>query len=92
VLPSLGPYPDLLKALLTETILTSGGNIKRSPRSESFHTMIRGYNNAFAFTSLGVNLDQRMLRATNGIYTFRIHGTLCHRMGPLEPAPREPPG
>ena len=54
--------------------------------------MIRGYNNAFAFTSLGVNLDQRMLRATNGIYTFRIHGTLCHRMGPLEPAPGEPPG
>jgi len=54
--------------------------------------MIRQYNNAFAFTSLGVSFDERMLRATEGVYTFRIHGALYHRMGPLEAAPGERPG
>ena len=92
VLPVLEDYPDLLKALLTETVPTSTGRLKRSPRSEAFHSSIRQYNNAFAFTSLGVNLDEKMIRATEGIYTFRIHGALYHRMGPLDPAPNEKPG
>jgi hypothetical protein len=92
VLPPLGDYPELLKALLTETVPTSNGRIKRSPRSESFHSMIRQYNNAFAFTSLGVSFDEKMLRATEGVYSFRIHGVLYHRMGPLEAAPGDKPG
>jgi len=92
VLPVLEDYPDLLKALLTETVPTNTGQLKRSARSAAFHSMIRQYNNAFAFTSLGVNLDEKMIRATEGVYTFRIHGALYHRMGPLDTAPNEQPG
>ena len=33
-----------------------------------------------------------MIRATEGVYTFRIHGAVYHRMGPLDPAPSEKPG
>ena len=33
-----------------------------------------------------------MLRATRGVYSFRIHGALYHQMGPLEPAPGDKPG
>jgi len=40
MLPPLGDCPELLKALLTETIVTSNGRIKRSSRSESFRTSI----------------------------------------------------
>jgi hypothetical protein len=58
----------------------------------AFHSKIRQYNNAFAFTSLGVSFDERMLRATEGVYTFRIHGALYHWMGPLEAAPGDRPG
>ena len=57
ILPLLEDYPDLFKVLLTETVPTSNGGIKRSPRSEAFHSQIRQYNYAFAFTSLGVKLD-----------------------------------
>ena len=32
-----------------------------------------------------------MLRATEGVYSFRIHGALYHRMGPLEAAPGDRP-
>ena len=78
VLPPLGDYPALLKALLTETALTNASGVKRSPRSVAFHSRIRQYNNAFAFTSLGVSFDERMLRATEGVYTFRIYGALYH--------------
>jgi hypothetical protein len=92
VLPPLGDYPELLKALLTETVPTRDSGVKRSPRSMAFHSQIRQYNNAFAFTSLGVSFDERMLRATEGVYTFRIHGALYHRMGPLEAAPNDSPG
>lgn len=91
VLPTLEDYPELLRVLLTETVVMRRGGIKRSPRSESFHFMIRKYNNAFAFTSLGVSLDEKMLRATESVYTFRIQGPLYHRIGPLEPAPGERP-
>jgi hypothetical protein len=78
VLPPLGDYPELLQALLTETALTRDSGVKRSPRSVAFHSKIRQYNNAFAFTSLGVSFDKRMLRATKGVYTFCIHSALYH--------------
>jgi hypothetical protein len=92
VLPSLGNYPELLKALLTETVPTSNGGIKRSPRSKAFHSLSRQYNNAFVFTSLGVSFDEKLLRATEGVYSFRIHGVLYHQMGPLEHDPGNRPG
>lgn len=41
---------------------------------------------------LAVSFDDRVLSATEGVYTFRIHGVLYHRMGPLEAAPGDRPG
>ena len=58
----------------------------------AFHSMIRQYNNAFAFTSLGVSFDESMLRAIEGVYSFRIHRALYHQIGHLEAAPGTRPG
>ena len=47
---------------------------------------IRNYNNALAFTSLGVIIDHSVW-GPKGIHTFRVCGELCHRIGSLLPAP-----
>jgi hypothetical protein len=56
----------------------------RSPLSPHFHKHIRQYNAALSFTSLGVKVDDSVT-GTAGVYSFRIHGELCHRMGSLLP-------
>src|SRR5256885_13992067 len=48
------------------------------------------YNSALSFTSIGVNVDQEVT-GTNGVYTFRIHGEMYHRIGTLLPNPETPP-
>ena len=58
----------------------------RRPLSEQFKANIRQYNSAFAFTSLGVNVDEAVTRAA-GSYSFRIQGDLHHLSGSLIPAP-----
>jgi hypothetical protein len=50
--------------------------------SKSFLELIRSYNSAFAFVSVGVDLN--MPRGV-GPYCFRIHGQVNHRMSPLHP-------
>lgn len=47
---------------------------------------IRLYNSAMSFTSMGCKLDERLANATMGVYTFRICGSVYHRMGSLFPA------
>ncbi|PCH37231.1 hypothetical protein WOLCODRAFT_83851, partial [Wolfiporia cocos MD-104 SS10] len=54
------------------------------PRSRSFRDKIRQYNNAFAFTSVAVNVDNAILNGS-GPYPFKIHGALYHKMGSLLP-------
>src|SRR5437667_10190035 len=49
-----------------------------------FRLNIRNYNNAFAFSSLGVTVDPSVY-GPSGIYTFRIQGELVHRIGSLLP-------
>lgn len=49
-----------------------------------YKTNIRSYNNAFAFTSFGANIDRSLL-GTRGVYTFKVHGQVCHLMGSLLP-------
>jgi len=44
---------------------------------------------AFAFTSLGVKLNQRIIWST-GPYAFTIHRALLHRLGGLLPLDNEP--
>ena len=56
----------------------------RSPFSAHFRKHIRQFNAALAFTSLGVKIDHA-ITGTSGVYSFRVHGELCHRMGSLLP-------
>jgi hypothetical protein len=56
----------------------------------AFRTRIRNYNNALAFSSLGVLIDQSVA-GQSGVYTFRIQGELVHRIGSLLPHQGELP-
>ena len=55
-----------------------------NPLSNTYKDFIRRYNSAFAFTSLGANIDQSVTRAT-GPYCFKISGELHHLAGSLLP-------
>ena len=55
-----------------------------------FRRRIRNYNNAFAFSSIGVKQDLSVY-GPRGIYTFRIQGQLCHLIGSLLPLPGRQP-
>lgn len=45
------------------------------------------YNNVFAFTSMGAKKLQvdETVAGSRGVYTFRVMGSLCHRLGSLIP-------
>ena len=60
------------------------------PHSLEFKTNICQYNAAFAFTSLGVKIDQSVTRGS-GPYSFRISGELHHLSGSLLPLPGHAP-
>jgi hypothetical protein len=53
---------------------------------------IRAYNSTLSFASIGANADAALIEHTDGIYTFRIHGSMYHRLGSLLPQPGEQPG
>ena len=72
-LPELSPYPEELKDLL----------INNSVQAKNFRDYIRQYNSAFAFASLGANIDKI---TTRGPYCFRIHGQIYHQTGCLHPS------
>jgi hypothetical protein len=56
-----------------------------------FRNHIRYFNSHFSFTSLGVTLDQRYATAAGtGIYTFRVHGAMYHRLDHLVPGSKGP--
>lgn len=57
-----------------------------SPDAREFRENIRQYNAAFAFTSLGVDVDERLNRdGGRHPYVFRIQGELYHHVGSLVP-------
>lgn len=56
---------------------------------KEFHTNIRQYNMALAFTSLGVTEDKFVNH--RGGWVFRVQGELCHLIGSLRPCEGEPP-
>lgn len=63
-----------------------------SPQAREFRDNIRQYNAAFAFTSLGVEIDEAINRhGGRAPYVFRIHGELCHLSGSLLPVEGRPP-
>jgi hypothetical protein len=53
------------------------------PKAVQFRTKIRQYNAAFAFTSLGVKIDDRL--TGNGFCPFQINGEIYHHIGTLDP-------
>ncbi|KAM3206336.1 hypothetical protein ACQJBY_061802 [Aegilops geniculata] len=56
-----------------------------------FRQHIRYFNSHFSFTSLGVTLDKRVNTvARTGVYTFRAHGQLYHRLDHLLPGDHGP--
>ena len=65
--------------------------VKHVYRQASFQKKIRSYNMVFAFTSLGanlkenVNIDQNLANERSGVYTLRVQGAMCHRIGSLLP-------
>ncbi|KAF1876586.1 hypothetical protein Lal_00021144 [Lupinus albus] len=56
-----------------------------------FRQHIRGYNHIFAFTSLGVHLDNTLAATGRGIYTFRAPGSIYHNIGGLHPNEEDRP-
>jgi hypothetical protein len=42
-----------------------------------------------AWTSMGANVDERLANQRDGVYTFKISGQLCHKIGSLLPQPHE---
>ncbi|KAH9834149.1 uncharacterized protein C8Q71DRAFT_688168, partial [Rhodofomes roseus] len=77
--PSAPDPPHALKQLF----------VQNTAQAREFREHIRQYNSAFAFTSLGVQIDDTVNHG-NGPYVFRIHGELCHRSGSLDPPPGQP--
>ncbi|CAG8853238.1 5621_t:CDS:2, partial [Gigaspora margarita] len=53
-------------------------------RSKHFQEMIRAYNTALSFASMGAQIDEQVT-GTKGIYAFRIHGEIYHNIGSLLP-------
>lgn len=57
----------------------------QTTESRNFWQNIRAYNHAFSFTSMGVTFDESMSAFNQGIYTFRAHGAIYHKIGSLLP-------
>ena len=72
-LPPIQQWPRVLQDLFDDP---------RDPTE--FRKKIRQYNNALAFTSLGVDIDDQAIQGS-GPRSFRIHGSLHHLMGALIP-------
>jgi hypothetical protein len=96
ILPAPPEPPQPLKSLLDGNNQSNGTSPLSSFKSDfyieakEFRENIRNYNNAFAFSSLGVKIDSSVY-GPNGIYTFRIQGELYHRISTLLPPNGKPP-
>ncbi|KAJ4770930.1 hypothetical protein LUZ62_055187 [Rhynchospora pubera] len=77
----LDPIPQTLSDLLDPN---NGAD------SRHFIDNIRMYNSMFAFTSMGVQLDESVNHG-RGPYVFRVSGQLCHLLGSLLPDDDSPP-
>nr|GEX72764.1 hypothetical protein [Tanacetum cinerariifolium] len=62
----------------------------QSELGKVFRHNIRAYNMNFSFTSMGVNLDTSMTNMTSGVYSFRAHGGMYHKIDQLVPRDGQP--
>ncbi|GAA0174231.1 hypothetical protein LIER_27670 [Lithospermum erythrorhizon] len=67
--------PPYLVLLITRT----------DPKSKEFQSMIKTYNNHFAFTSIGISCDDKYQRRDHGVYTVRVQGQIHHYLNDLIP-------
>ncbi|OAD68566.1 hypothetical protein PHYBLDRAFT_172987 [Phycomyces blakesleeanus NRRL 1555(-)] len=75
VLPQIEPTPTGIAELLNY----------RTRDGKKFLENIRSYNSTMSFTSLGAKIDTSVGNNINRAYNFRIHGTICHRIGSILP-------
>jgi hypothetical protein len=52
---------------------------------KKFRHEVRAYNTNLSFASMGVKLDQTMNNMKAGVYTFRAHGGIYHKINQLVP-------
>jgi len=56
-----------------------------------FRRNIRYFNSHFSFTSMGVSIDRSLVTTKGtGIYTFKVHGQIYHKLDQLVPGFRGP--
>ncbi|KAI7953657.1 hypothetical protein MJO28_006204 [Puccinia striiformis f. sp. tritici] len=68
-------YPEVLQRRLLGT----------GPASRKFQDQIRAYNNALSFASCGATVD-RSVQGQQGVFSFRVQGSLFHDIGSVFPA------
>ena len=85
-IPHSPPPPKLLQML-------KDANADHSERGNSLIRNIRLINSNFAFTSLGLNSETRLAlnNQRQGVYTFKVKGTIHHCIGSLLPSTQEVP-
>jgi len=88
-LPPINNTPEELRTLLSETYVNRNGETVFTQRTQDFQRLIRAYNNAVAFTSLGTNIDRRITNNAHNVYSLRIQGEMYHRLGALVPRDNE---
>ncbi|KAL6143230.1 hypothetical protein ACLB2K_053925 [Fragaria x ananassa] len=74
VLPLIPSPPEMMQLFSDQTDV-----------GRKFRQNIRAYNNVFAFTSMGVHVDESLNAQSRGIYTFRAQGSIYHKIGSLLP-------
>lgn len=74
-IPELKDYPNELFKFISNN----------TKASKEFLNAVRLYNSILAFTSVSANVDDSLLAATNGTYTYRIHGSVTHAISNYHP-------
>ncbi|KAI3949379.1 hypothetical protein MKW98_023316, partial [Papaver atlanticum] len=60
-------------------------------KGKHFRHHIRAYNHIFAFTSMGIYVDEGLANGKDGVYSVRAQGAIYHKIGSLLPTPGNRP-
>jgi hypothetical protein len=80
-IPPLEPLPPFLHDLFTG----------QERRCVLFRAKVRAYNSILFFTSVGAEIDHHLASGREGVFTYRLHGELTHRIGSLLPVEGDTP-
>ena len=80
-LPQINGLPDEILKLISDV----------SEDGKNFRSSIRLYNSILAFTSTSANIDKDLMNASNGVYTYRIQGSVHHKISSYLPNPNFKP-